>query len=41
LTDAYGLEGTPALGVAGQFYIPGQGPKTLQIADELMRGLRA
>lgn len=41
LADAYGLEGTPALGLAGQFYIPGQGPKTLAIADELMTSLRA
>jgi thiol:disulfide interchange protein DsbA len=40
LADAYGLEGTPALGLAGQFYIPGQGPKTLDVAEELMRGLR-
>jgi len=29
------------LGLAGQFYIPGQGPKTLDVAEELMRGLRA
>jgi thiol:disulfide interchange protein DsbA len=40
LADAYGLEGTPALGLAGQFYIPGQGPKTLDVAEELMRVLR-
>jgi hypothetical protein len=26
--------------LAGQFYIPGQGPKTLDVAEELMRGLR-
>jgi len=36
LQDVYGVEGTPALGVAGRFYIPGQGPKTLTIANYLI-----
>jgi thiol:disulfide interchange protein DsbA len=36
LSIAYGVEGTPALGVAGRYYIPGQGPKTLDIADDLI-----
>ncbi|UFS55704.1 thiol:disulfide interchange protein DsbA/DsbL [Comamonadaceae bacterium M7527] len=36
LTAAYGVEGTPALGVAGRFYIPGQGPKSLDVADDLI-----
>ena len=36
LTAAYGVEGTPSLGVAGRFYIPGQGPKSLDIADHLI-----
>lgn len=36
LQDAYDVEGTPALGVAGRFYIGGQGPKTLLIADSLI-----
>src|SRR5690606_24395582 len=27
LQDAYGVEGTPAMGVAGRFYIPGQGER--------------
>jgi len=40
LADAYGLEGTPALGINGQFYIPGQGPKTLEIADDLLASIR-
>lgn len=40
LQDAYGVEGTPALGIAGRFYIPGQGPRTLQIADALIAQLR-
>ena len=40
LQDAYQVEGTPAMGVAGQFYIPGQGPKTLLIADSLIAQAR-
>ena len=36
LQDAYQVEGTPAIGVAGRFYIAGQGPKTLLIADSLI-----
>jgi thiol:disulfide interchange protein DsbA len=36
LQDAYGVEGTPAMGVAGRFYIPGQGPKTLTITNYLI-----
>lgn len=40
LQDAYQVEGTPAIGVAGRFYIPGQGPRTLQIADALIAQIR-
>ena len=40
LQDAYQVEGTPALGVGGRFYIPGQGPRTLAIADALIAELR-
>ena len=40
LQDAYQVEGTPALGVAGRFYIPGQGPRTLQIAEALIAQVR-
>lgn len=40
LQDAYQVEGTPALGVAGRFYIPGQGPKTLLVADSLIAEVR-
>lgn len=40
LQDAYQVEGTPALGVAGRFYIPGQGPRTLQIAEALIAQIR-
>ena len=40
LQDAYQVEGTPALGIAGRFYIPGQGPKTLLVADSLIAEAR-
>lgn len=40
LQDAYQVEGTPALGVAGRFYIPGQGPRTLTIANALIAEAR-
>jgi len=40
LQDLYGVEGTPAVGVGGRFNIPGQGPRTLQIADALITELR-
>lgn len=40
LQEAYQVEGTPALGVAGQYYIGGQGPKTLLIADSLIAQAR-
>ncbi|AOW15029.1 disulfide bond formation protein DsbA [Hydrogenophaga crassostreae] len=40
LQDAYQVEGTPALGVAGRFYVGGQGPKTLVIADSLIAQVR-
>lgn len=38
--DAYQVEGTPALGVAGRFYISGQGPRTLVVANALIADLR-
>lgn len=40
LQDAYQVEGTPALGIGGRFYIPGQGPKTLLVADSLIAEAR-
>ncbi|MDO8903536.1 thiol:disulfide interchange protein DsbA/DsbL [Hydrogenophaga sp.] len=40
LQDAYKVEGTPALGVAGRFYIPGQGPRTLAVANALIAEVR-
>ena len=40
LQNAYDVEGTPALGVAGRFYIGGQGPRTMLIADSLIAEAR-
>lgn len=40
LQDAYQVEGTPALGVAGRFYVPGQGKRSLQVADALIAEVR-
>lgn len=40
LQDAYQVEGTPALGVAGRFYVGGQGPRTLLVADTLIAEAR-
>jgi thiol:disulfide interchange protein DsbA len=40
LQEIYKVEGTPALGVAGLFYIGGQGPKTMLIADSLIAQVR-
>lgn len=36
LQDAYQVEGTPAMGIAGRFYIPGQAAKTLTVASALI-----
>lgn len=40
LQNAYQVEGTPSLGIAGRFYAPGQGPRTLLVADTLIAQLR-
>jgi thiol:disulfide interchange protein DsbA len=40
LQNAYQVEGTPSLGIAGRFYAPGQGPRTLVVADALIAQLR-
>lgn len=40
LQDAYSVEGTPSLGVAGRFYVNGQGPRTLVVADALIAEAR-
>jgi thiol:disulfide interchange protein DsbA len=34
------VDGTPAMGVAGRFYIPGQGERTLSIANALIAQAR-
>jgi protein dithiol oxidoreductase (disulfide-forming) len=40
LQDAYQVEGTPALGVAGRFYVPGQGPRSIVVAEALIAEVR-
>jgi thiol:disulfide interchange protein DsbA len=40
LQDAYQVEGTPALGVAGRFYVPGQGPRSILVAEVLIAEVR-
>ena len=37
VANSYQVEGTPALGIHGQFLIPGQGQRTVQIANELIQ----
>lgn len=40
LQDAYQVEGTPSLGIGGRFYVGGQGPRTLLVADSLIAEVR-
>ncbi|RJP66370.1 MAG: thiol:disulfide interchange protein DsbA/DsbL [Comamonadaceae bacterium] len=40
LQDAYSVEGTPSLGIAGRYYLNGQGPRTLVVANALIAELR-
>lgn len=40
LQDAYEVEGTPSLGIAGRFYVPGQAARTVQIANMLIQQAR-
>ena len=40
LQDAYEVEGTPALGIAGRYYVPGQAARTLTIANALIADVR-
>ena len=40
LQDAYEVEGTPALGIGGRFYVPGQAAHTLVVANALIAQLR-
>ena len=40
LADAYQVEGTPALGIAGRFLVPGQAERTFTIANALIAEVR-
>ncbi|HEX5806813.1 MAG TPA: thiol:disulfide interchange protein DsbA/DsbL [Macromonas sp.] len=40
LSDAYQVEGTPAVGVAGRFLVPGQAERTLPIVNALIASVR-
>ncbi|MCU0930590.1 MAG: thiol:disulfide interchange protein DsbA/DsbL [Serpentinimonas sp.] len=40
LQDAYRVEGTPALGIAGRYYVPGQAARTLLVANALIAEAR-
>lgn len=40
LSAAYEVEGTPALGVHGRYTVPGQGERSLLVADDLIAQLR-
>jgi len=40
LAEAYQVEGTPALGIAGRFLVPGQAERTLTIANALIAEAR-
>ncbi len=40
LQDAYEVEATPSLGIAGRFIVPGQAARTLVVADALIARVR-
>lgn len=40
LVDAYQVEGTPAIGIAGRFMVPGQAERTLPIVNALIEQAR-
>lgn len=40
LQDAYEVDATPSLGIAGRFLVPGQAERTLVVADALIARLR-
>lgn len=40
MQDAYEVEGTPALGIAGRYYIPGQAARTVLVANALIAEAR-
>jgi protein dithiol oxidoreductase (disulfide-forming) len=40
IQDAYEVEGTPSLGIAGRFYVPGQAARTVLVANALIAEAR-
>ncbi|NIC43282.1 thiol:disulfide interchange protein DsbA/DsbL [Aquabacterium sp. A08] len=40
LQDAYEVEATPSLGIAGRYYVPGQAARTLTVANALIQEAR-
>ena len=40
LQDAYEVEATPSLGIAGRYYVPGQAARTLTVANSLIAATR-
>lgn len=40
IADAYQVEGTPAMGIAGRFMVPGQAERTLPIVNALIADVR-
>ncbi len=40
LQDAYEVDATPSLGIAGRFIVPGQAERTLSVADALIARVR-
>ena len=40
LQDAYEVEATPSLGIAGRYYVPGQAARTLTVANALISAQR-
>jgi protein dithiol oxidoreductase (disulfide-forming) len=40
LQDAYQVEATPSLGIAGRYYVPGQAARTLSVANALIASQR-
>ena len=40
LQDAYEVEATPSLGIAGRYYVPGQAARILTIANALIQEAR-
>jgi len=41
IVNAYGIEGTPAMGIAGKYWVMGAGEQTLRIAEALIARAKA